>query len=203
MGDGKQNGAPSRREGAQEDDLQRLQTSCETTTSAATEVARLQEEPANGQGVSETEAAATLFNNFYSTICIVRPKELIMDVDEKFKPRVKEVKAADAANRPQEDAEPDISTMKWWEIAIAVACTFWGFRRTGNTQIQCVQTIDGGGGGMGETEDLEVWRGAASVDRTKWFSFLCQLLSHGDAFSMLSNRLLLVVWLEFFGPGLL
>ncbi|KAL4980882.1 hypothetical protein BDW66DRAFT_123399 [Aspergillus desertorum] len=100
-------------------------------------VARLQvlEELAEGWGIYGTEAAASLPDDFSSsTICVLRHKALIMAVDGKPQPKIKEAKAADAPKPPQEIPAPDARTMKWWEIAIEVACTFWGFRQTGNTK---------------------------------------------------------------------
>ncbi|KAL4995185.1 hypothetical protein BDV10DRAFT_196910 [Aspergillus recurvatus] len=100
-------------------------------------VARLRvlEELARGWGIYETEAAASLFNNFSSaTVCVLRHKALIMDVDEELKPKVRVVKAPDAPTPPQENRRPDVSRTKWWEIAIEVAHAFWGFRKTGHTK---------------------------------------------------------------------
>ncbi|KAL4788745.1 hypothetical protein BDV19DRAFT_395802 [Aspergillus venezuelensis] len=106
-------------------------------------VARLQvlEELSRGCGLYETEAAASLFNTFSSsTICVLRQKALIMDVDEELKPKVQKVEGGTApsskllALKENAVADPNVSAMRWWEIAKEVAWTFWGFRRTGNTK---------------------------------------------------------------------
>lgn len=103
------------------------------------EVAKLQvlEELTMGWGLYETQAAVSLFNTFSSsTICVLRRKALILDVNESLRPKVNEVDRAAEPKAPSAKETPkvDVRTMRWWEIAKEVAWTFWGFRRTGNTK---------------------------------------------------------------------
>ncbi|KAL4784864.1 P-loop containing nucleoside triphosphate hydrolase protein [Aspergillus varians] len=101
-------------------------------------VPRLQvlEELAIGWGLYETQAAASLFNTYpSSTICILRYKAVILDVDKKLRPKQQQVELAVSAPKPpQEEPTAEISSLKWWEIAKEVAWTFWGFQRTGTTK---------------------------------------------------------------------
>jgi hypothetical protein len=102
-------------------------------------VAKLQvlEELSMGWELYETQAAMSLFNTFSSsTICVLRRKALILDVDEALRPKVNEVERGAAPKAPpaKETPKVDVRTMRWFEIAKEVAWTFWGFRRTGNTK---------------------------------------------------------------------
>ncbi|KAK1150173.1 hypothetical protein N8T08_000072 [Aspergillus melleus] len=101
-------------------------------------IPRLQvlEELASGWGPLETQAAASLFNTYpSSTICVLRYKAVIMNVDEKLRPKQQEVElAASAPKPPQENPTSETSTWKWWEVAKEVAWAFWGFQRTGTTK---------------------------------------------------------------------
>ncbi|KAL4819726.1 hypothetical protein BDW67DRAFT_181447 [Aspergillus spinulosporus] len=100
-------------------------------------IAKLQvlEELSKGWGLYETGAAMSLFNTFpSSTICVLRHKALIMDIDEDIKPKGKEVEQGHTQKLAQETSRVDLSKMRWWEIAKEVAWAFWGFQRTGNTK---------------------------------------------------------------------
>lgn len=101
-------------------------------------VAKLQvlEEMGKGWGLYETEAAKSLFRPPKSpTVCILRNKALLMDLDEQVIPKANEdqttagVAPTAAPQQPTEE-----STWKWWEIAKEVAWTFWGFNKTGKTK---------------------------------------------------------------------
>jgi hypothetical protein len=101
------------------------------------EIAELQvlEELSKGWGIYETQAAVSLFNTFSSsTICVLRRKALILDIDEELKPKIKEVERAAAPRPVNETADADVRALRWWEIAKEVAWTYWGFRRSGNTK---------------------------------------------------------------------
>ncbi|KAL4796119.1 P-loop containing nucleoside triphosphate hydrolase protein [Aspergillus venezuelensis] len=110
--------------------------SCESRVEERRQLAANFRRWAKGWGLYETEAAKSLFRPLKSpTVCILRNKALLMNLDELVIPKANEDKrtagvAPTAA--PQQPTEE--STWKWWEIAKEVAWTFWGFNKTGKTK---------------------------------------------------------------------
>ncbi len=95
------------------------------------------EEMGKGWGLYETEAAKSLFRPPKSpTVCVLRNKALLMDLDEQVISQVNEDKKTAGAAPTEATQQPaEESTWKWWEIAKEVAWTFWGFNKTGKTKL--------------------------------------------------------------------